>query len=119
MERVLEEPVPYFTQFTSDRCQQSEFVQQSAHRHIYAAGLEDVPLSRVSSQHPLTPSPSHTPPLSLSQSLVHSEEGVDGGEGVVETILSQEQLEGGEPSQVSLKEVTVEERAETDLKIKQ
>ena len=108
--------MPYFAQFTSHRSRQSESVQQSAHRHIYAAGLEDVPLTRLSS-HPVTPSPSHTPQASQSQCLMHSEEGED---GVFVEVLSQHQLEEeGEQSHVSLMEEMAEDTAETDLKIRQ
>jgi hypothetical protein len=120
LKRVVEEPVPYFAQLSSHRPQQSESVQQSAHRHIYAAGLEeDAPLTRLSSHHPLTPSPSHTPQASQSQCLIHSEEGED-GEFV--DVLTQHPLEGeeeGGASRVSLMEETAEDTAETDLKIKQ
>ena len=90
-------------------------MQQSAHRHIYAAGLEDIPFTKVAS-HPVTPSLSHTPQPSQSQCLVHSEE----GEGEVFDSLSQHQLEE-QPvaSEVSLAEDTVQDTAETNLKIKQ
>ena len=116
LKRVVEEPVPYFAQLSSRRSRQSESVQQSAHRHIYAAALEDVPLTRLSS-HPITPSPSHTPQASQSQCLMHSEEGEDGD--FVE-VLSQHRLEEeGETSRVSLMEEMAEDTAETDLKIRQ
>lgn len=116
LKRVVEEPVPYFAQLSSHQSRQSESVQQSAHRHIYAAGLEDVPPTRLSS-HPVTPSPSHTPQASQSQCLIHSEEREDGD--FVE-VLSQHRLEEeGETSRVSLMEEMAEDTAETDLKIRQ
>ena len=121
VKRVVEEPVPYFAQLSSRRPRQSESVQQSAHRHIYAAGLEeDAPLTRLSSHHPLTPSPSHTPQASQSQCLIHSEDGEEGGEFV--EMLTRHRLEGeeeGGASRGSLMEEVAEDTAETDLKIKQ
>ena len=134
VKRVVEEPVPYFAQLSSRRPRQSESVQQSAHRHIYAAGLEeDAPLTRLSSHHPLTPSPSHTPQASQSQCLIQSEDGEGEGEGEGEggefvEMLTQHRLEeeeeeeegeGGGGSRVSLMEEMAEDTAETDIKIKQ
>ncbi len=123
LKRVVEEPVPYFAQLSSHRPQQSESIQQSAHRHIYAAGLEeDAPLTRLSSHHPLTPSPSHTctPQASQSQCLIHSKEG-EGEDGEFVDVLTRQPREGeeGGASRVSLMEETAEDTAETDLKIKQ
>ena len=50
---MAEEPIPYFTQFSS-RDELSESVKQSASRHIYASGLASMP-----SGHDLPPHPSH------------------------------------------------------------
>ena len=117
VQRVVDEPVPYFSQLTS-HTRQSESVQQSAHRHIYAAGLEDIPVTRATS-HPPTPSSSHTPQPSQSQCFVHSEGGeVEGGVHVTHT-LSQCHFEEQEQSHASLIEETALDMAETDLKIKQ
>ena len=118
----MDEPVPYFAQLSTRRTRQSESVQQSAHRHIYATGLEeDSPLTRLSSHHPLTPSPSHTPQASQSQCLLHSEEGEDGEFVEVLTqhrleVEGQEEEEGG-ASCASLMEEN--DTAEMDLKIRQ
>lgn len=119
LKRVVDEPVPYFAQLSTRRTRQSESVQHSTHRHIYAAGLEeDAPLTRLSSHHPLTPSPSHTPQASQSQCLLHSEEGE-----FVE-VLTQHRLKGegqeeeeGGASCASLMEEN--DTAEMDLKIRQ
>lgn len=113
----MDEPVPYFSQFTS-KAGRSESVQQSAHRHIYAAGLENISVTKVTS-HPPTPSSSHTPQPTQSQCSVHSsEEGeFEGGANVVNT-LSQCNLEE-EQSHGSLIEEATLGTAETNLKIKQ
>ena len=116
MKRVVDEPVPYFSQFTS-KARRSESVQQSAHRHIYAAGLENVSVTKVTS-HPSTPSSSYTPQPTQSQCFVHSEEGeFEGGAHVVDT-LSQCHLEE-QQSHGSLAEEAALDKAETNLKIKQ
>ena len=64
VQRVAEEPTPYFTQLAS-RIEHSPSVQQSTHRHLYAAGLEGIP---IDDSHTLHPSSSLTPTFHPSQS---------------------------------------------------
>ena len=93
-------------------------MQQSAHRHIYAAGLENISVTKVTSHSP-TPSSSHTPQPTQSQCFVHSEEGeFEGGVHVVDTKPSQYHLEE-EQGHTSLSEEVALDTAETNLKIKQ
>ena len=40
---VAEEPVPYFTQFSTQPIATNESTQDNATRHIYASGLEGIP----------------------------------------------------------------------------
>ena len=116
VKRVVEEPVPYFSQFTSRARQQSESVEQSAHRHIYAAGLEDIPVAKEAAR-PITPSPSHAPLPSQSQCLMQSEGGEVEGGGILDT-FSREHLDEHPPSHTSLVEGTALDNTEANLKIK-
>lgn len=124
VKRVVDEPVPYFSQFSSRSDRQSDSVQQSAHRHIYAAGLEEIPAEQSTNggaPHPLpgTPTPSHTPQPSQSQCLMQSSVGgeLDGGE-IFGAALSQSHFEG-QPSHVSLVDETKVDTTEMNLRIKQ
>ena len=118
MERVVDEPVPYFSQFSSHSERQSDSVQQSAHRHIYAAGLEEIP-ERVIDEAPKpaagTPTPSHTPQPSQSQCMVES---VGGDSELFDVVLSQTRVQG-QASHTSLVDETAVDTAEVNLRIKQ
>ena len=106
VQRVVEEPMPYFTQFRS--CPQpSEATIQSAHQHLYATGLED------NSSRGLPP-PS-TPPLSptsQSQCLTHS----DVGSSAVHSELD---VEAHAESTASVQEEPLTNTTELDSRIKQ
>lgn len=120
LRRVVEEPVPYFSQFSSRARQPSESVLQSAHRHIYAAGLEDIPVAKVTS-HPITPSPSLTPQPSQSQCLMQSE-GEGGGEvegGGLDAESEYHLKEQQESHELMHEEAASDTAVETNLKIKQ
>lgn len=103
IQKVVEEPIPYFTQFSSPS-ELSESTKESAQRHIYAAGLEDLPSAgHPPLQHPLA-GPLHSPTLPSGERTlaVQSEAGA---KEEVQSVVSL--LEEGE------------DVLETDAKIKQ
>ena len=104
VQRVVEEPIPYFTQFSS--CPQpSEATIQSAHQHLYATALEDIP----SEDYPQLP---HSPPTSQSQCLAHS----DLESSAVHSDLD---LEPHAESVTSVQEEVLTSTTELDSRIKQ
>ena len=106
VQRVVEEPIPYFTQFSS--CPQpSEATIQSAYQHLYATVLERHPPQRI------TPS-SHTPTLHPphSPSVWHS----DVGSSAVHSELD---VEAHAESTASVQEETLTNTTELDSRIKQ
>ena len=102
----MDEPIPYFTQFSS--CPQpSEATIQSAHQHLYATGLEDIPPEDYSQlPHP------HSPPTSQSQCLAHS----DVGSSAVHSELD---VEAHAESTASVQEEPLTNTTELDSRIKQ
>ena len=122
MKRVVDEPVPYFSQFSSRSERQSDSVQQSAHRHIYAAGLEKIPehaIDEASKPADGTPTPSHTPQPSQSQCMVESVGGeLEDGE-LFDAALSSSRVQRQQMSHTSLIDETAVDTAEMNLRIKQ
>ena len=119
VQRVVEEPIPYFTQFSS--CPQpSEATIQSAHQHLYATGLEDIPPEGYPHlSHPHSPPTSqsqfphpHSPPTSQSQCLAHS----DVGSSAVHSELD---MEAHAESTASVQKETLTNTTELDSRIKQ
>ena len=78
VKHVVEEPIPYFTQFSS-HVGPSKSVQQSAHRHMYATGLEGMPKRYDSASHRAPLHHPHTP----SQSSLSRNSGEVREEGLV------------------------------------
>ena len=107
LERIAAEPIPYFTQFSS-QAGPSDTAKQSVHRHVYAAGLE-----RMSSPHPSPhpPSPSQTQP-SPSQDLA-------GSPIAPETPLVQSEVDIGEDQSQSMVTISEETSSQLDERIKQ
>ncbi len=78
VQRVVEEPIPYFSQFTAGH-EPSAAVKQSVHRHAYASAVEEMPSGgHVENPPPLplpTGLPARPPSLSsMSECSVRSEE---------------------------------------------
>ena len=70
LESIAVEPIPYFTQFSSQAGPSDTTKQSALHRHIHAAGLEKMAsLHHHPSPHPLSPS---QPEYSLLQELTGS-----------------------------------------------
>ena len=106
VQRVVEEPVPYFTQFGS--CPKpSGATKESAHQHPYAARLDDV----SSEGHPALPHP-HTPPASLSQNVLYGDEGTP-------TVQAELHVDAQMGSVASIQEEVPTDTADLDATIKQ